>query len=132
MSTDNEMKETKKKNIFVKFFELVGKGIRYLFAKSKALFIFIATGIISFLFIAKVGSTSVKVVEKKEDIKDAGEDISNDVKDASDIVSDMGNKLEETTEEVNATEIEQTLKYNENNKTQKEQAESLGFAKVEE
>lgn len=131
MSNNNDIEKENKPNWFIRFCKFLLNGIKYCFSKCKAVFVFLAMGLISLVFISKVSKTAIKEEEKKNETKNKGEDVQNSVDDLKTVAEEQSDTIKEAKTVLNdSIEIKDKLQENEN-KTQEKMAEDLGFKKVE-
>lgn len=126
-----EIKEPVKANWFRRVLGAIWKFLKFLYSKCKAVFIFLAAGIISLFFIGKISRTSVKTAEKKKEIKEEGETVSDTI---TDLKEELGTN--ETTIKETETILDESSKkkediYEDAIDDQKAKAENLGFKKVD-
>ena len=127
---NNETEETTKTSLFKRAINAIWKGLKFCFSKFKAVFIFLGSSIIFGIFTFIISRSSIKEKEKKDDIKENGETVKdniNEIKETVDQTSEDIEKIKETIDETSENKEKQKEKTNE---TQKEKAESLGFKKV--
>lgn len=134
MSTDVdnvETKETVKVSWFKRVLNAIWKGLKFCYSKCRAVFIFIAAGIVSLFFITKVSKTSVKEAEKKKEMKDDGDSISNSMTDLKEELDNNETIIKETETVLDESSKEKNDIYEAAVDEQKEKAENLGFKKVD-
>lgn len=134
MSTDVdnvETKETVKVSWFKRFLNAIWKGLKFCYSKCRAVFIFIAAGIVSLFFITKVSKTSVKEAEKKKEMKDDGDSISNSMADLKEELDNNETMIKEAETVLDESSKEKNDIYEATVDEQKEKAENLGFKKVD-
>lgn len=134
-SINNETEETTtttdtKTSLLKRLINAIWKGLKFCFSKFKAVFIFLGSSIIFGIFTFIISRSSIKEKEKKDDIKENGETVKdniNEIKETVDQTSEDIEKIKETIDETSENKEKQKEKTDE---TQKEKAESLGFKKV--
>ena len=127
---DIEIEETTKTSWFKRVINTIWKGLKFCFKKFKAVFIFLGSSVIFGIFTIFVSKSSVKENKKKDDIKENGETVKNDINETKETVDQTSEDIEKIKETINETSENKNKQKEKTNKTQKEKAESLGFKEM--
>ena len=127
---NNETEETTKTSLFKRVINAIWKGLKFCFSKFKAVFIFLGSSIIFGIFTFIISRSSIKEKEKKDDIKENGETVKDNIDEIKETVDQTSEDIEKIKETIDETSENKEKQKEKTDETQKEKAESLGFKKV--
>ena len=127
---NNETEETTKTSLFERAINAIWKGLKFCFSKFKAVFIFLGSSIIFGIFTFIISRSSIKEKEKKDDIKENGETVKDNIDEIKETVDQTSEDIEKIKETIDETSENKEKQKEKTDETQKEKAESLGFKKV--
>ena len=127
---NNETEETTKTSLFKRVINAIWKGLKFCFSKFKAVFIFLGSSIIFGIFTFIISRSPIKEKEKKDDIKENGETVKDNIDEIKETVDQTSEDIEKIKETIDETSENKEKQKEKTDETQKEKAESLGFKKV--